>query len=206
MLPAWMVSRKRFQASMVFMNLGVESEVVEGREVLKKLPGGGALRCDRVWERFEPWGPNSWPKPWFCKRLPLRPKKTFLLSTQKKFCSVCTEMISSVRTEEIHDQAVESWAWNHCGEASEPHLMNHHNCNRRVVSILLSNSQLEISYDAEWLCLTTGRRAFLRARIIPQLRLLNKQCFERFKLGTTDIECVIRGRSKSSPHIARITL
>ena len=37
----------------------IEYEVSEDREVLKKLPEGGALRCDRISCRGEPRGPDS---------------------------------------------------------------------------------------------------------------------------------------------------
>ena len=43
----------------VFCYFGIENGVSEGREVLKKLPGSVALRCDRISCRGEPWGPDS---------------------------------------------------------------------------------------------------------------------------------------------------
>ena len=43
----------------VFCYFGVKYGVSEGREVLKKLPGSVALRCDRISCRKEPWGPDS---------------------------------------------------------------------------------------------------------------------------------------------------
>ena len=44
---------------MFFANLLVKYGVSGGREVLKKLPGGVALRCDRISCRKEPQGPDS---------------------------------------------------------------------------------------------------------------------------------------------------
>ena len=43
----------------VFVIFWVENGVSEGQEVLKKLPGSGALRCDRISCRGEPRGPDS---------------------------------------------------------------------------------------------------------------------------------------------------
>ena len=37
--------------------------------MLKELPGGGALRCDRVSCRGEPLGPDSRPKSWFFTKI-----------------------------------------------------------------------------------------------------------------------------------------
>ena len=39
-----------------FPNLLAENCVGEAWEVLKKVPGDGALRCDRIWGRGEMWG------------------------------------------------------------------------------------------------------------------------------------------------------
>ena len=49
----------------LFFEFSAENGPTEGREVFKKLPGGGALHCDRVWARGDPRQPDSCPKVWF---------------------------------------------------------------------------------------------------------------------------------------------
>ena len=44
---------------MIFVDFWVENGVVGAWEGLKKVGGGVALRCDRVSDRGEPWGPDS---------------------------------------------------------------------------------------------------------------------------------------------------
>ena len=51
-----------------FLDFWVIYGVSGGREVFKKLPGGGPLLCDRVSGRGEPWRPDSCPKQWFGMR------------------------------------------------------------------------------------------------------------------------------------------
>ena len=48
-----------FSDFLYFLDFFVENLVFGAWEVLKKLGGGVALRCDRVSWRGEPWGPDS---------------------------------------------------------------------------------------------------------------------------------------------------
>ena len=84
--------------------------------MLKKLPGGGALHCDKVWGCGEPHGPDSLQKRWFEKNLPVYAEEVSSVYTEeissvytectqtvstKRISSVYTEKISSVYKEEI---------------------------------------------------------------------------------------------------------
>ena len=56
----------------VFYYLGIEHGVSQGWEVLKKLPGSVALRCDRISSRKEPRGPDSCWKSCFFGKLGIK--------------------------------------------------------------------------------------------------------------------------------------